>query len=549
MNIEPLHSELNRVVFFSKRLFTAIDALARQRSMSILLVFFLSFGGSWLFSECRGIPIPFDQDEASYLLAADTFAHGRLTNPPHPMGKHFETFNVLQQPTYMSKYPPAQGFFMAIGQVLFGHPIYGVWLSVGLMCAAICWMLYAWVSCRWALVGGLIVVMQFGIFTYWSQSYWGGAAAGLGGALVFGALPRIFKMQRIRDAFWLGVGAALLANSRPFEGFFVAIPVGLLVLPWEIKWKRMVKHKFTRRIILPLGLILLLTAVGMGVYNKQITGNARILPYFLYTETYREVPLFIWQPLLPPVKFNHPIMGLFERNFLEKNYFYKKTWKGFVDITQNDIVGVLFFFFGYPLAIPSLTALMLFFHRRTAMRFWAALFVLLGACAAITCPAKPHYFASLTCLVVLWVLTGLKALRILTLRKKRVGLTWVLLLIMFQFFLDVALTPVLPKSWSLGRAVQSTIHVPMSFTREQLKNILMSKGGRYLVIVTYPMSHNFHYEWVYNDADIDHAPIVWARDMGEGDNKELLDYFKDRQVLFIQVFWDRADFLPYRARI
>ena len=137
----------------------------------------------------------------------------------------------------MSKYPPGQGIFLAIGQVAFGHPIYGVWLSAGLMCAAICWMLYAWVSPRWALIGGLVAVLQFGVFTYWSQSYWGGAVAGLGGALVFGALPRIFKTQRIRDALWLGLGCAILVNSRPLEGFLVAIPLACLVLPWKINGK------------------------------------------------------------------------------------------------------------------------------------------------------------------------------------------------------------------------------------------------------------------------------------------------------------------------
>src|SRR6267143_1131112 len=54
--------------------------------------------------------------------------------------------------------------------------------------------------------------------------------------------------------------------------------------------------------------------------------------------------------------------------------------------------------------------------------------------------------------------------------------------------------------------------------------------GRHLVIVRYGPDHDLDQEWVYNAADIDGAKVVWARDMGDWRNEELLQYFRDRHL-------------------
>src|SRR5882672_7415781 len=197
-------------------------SLAARRGLSVFLIGFSLLVIRTAVIPVSGIPLPHGHDEYSYLLAGDTFAHGRLTNPPHPMWIHFETFHVIWHPTYMSMYPPGEGLVLAFGELL-GNAWIGQLLAASLMCGAICWMLQGWIPPGWAFLGGVLAVARLGLLSYWTNGYWAACLPALGGALVLGALPRIEHHRRWRDAAIMAVGLFILANSRPYEGLLLSL--------------------------------------------------------------------------------------------------------------------------------------------------------------------------------------------------------------------------------------------------------------------------------------------------------------------------------------
>jgi hypothetical protein len=67
-----------------------------------------------------------------------------------------------------------------------------------------------------------------------------------------------------------------------------------------------------------------------------------------------------------------------------------------------------------------------------------------------------------------------------------------------------------------------------------VQDLLGSQPGKQLAIVRYSAQHNPYDEWVYNSADIEDSPVIWAREMDVAHNRELLDYYKDRTAWLIQ---------------
>ena len=71
--------------------------------------------------------------------------------------------------------------------------------------------------------------------------------------------------------------------------------------------------------------------------------------------------------------------------------------------------------------------------------------------------------------------------------------------------------------------------------RAKCEQEMRKMGGRHLVLVQYAKEHSCHEEWVYNEAGIDSAPVVWARPMGPEGVQKLAAYFPDRRIWLLEI--------------
>src|SRR2546428_6461067 len=514
---------------------TSFSRFAERRALSVAAVGILAVVAPLAVLPSLPVPSPAVHDEFSYLLMSDTFAHGRLANPTHPMWIHFETFHVNMVPTYVSKYYPAQGIFLAIGQVVFGHAFWGVLLSSALMCAAICWMLQGWMSPAWALLGGILAVIRLGTFSYWANSYWGGAVAALGGALVLGALPRIKEKQRARDAAWMGIGLALLFNSRPYESLFLAVPIAIALLVWVL-WKD--EQRIQEKIlcgILSLGIVVTVTLAAMTYYFWKTTGQPFRPPYLLYERTYMSTPSFPWLPPKAMPSYSSPDMG---------NFYRGDPLAAFDFAVQHPLQNILLriflfwlFYLGPALTIPILMLLLaLPFGAKLSdfsapMRF---LFLVAGVSfAGMLLPVifLQHYAAPVTALVYAFVLGTMRYIRPLFFRAKPVGLGITRAIVVSCVLLAVVRISAPILGIPLTRPKLTTWASENYKFSERPATVSVLKGlrGLHLVFVKNRTDQS-EFDWVYNPADIDASKIVWARDLGPAKNQQLINYFRTRKV-------------------
>lgn len=515
--------------------------VGRHPALAVVLVFIVSLGICIGWTKVVGVPAPNVHDEFSYLLAADTFAHGRLSNPTPALWEHFETFHVIFTPTYASKYPPGQGLFLAFGQKFFGLPIVGAWLATAIACAAAMWALLAWVRPKWAVLGAILLLINPQIIE-WSQNYWGGSVAMLGGALVLGAVRRIIDRQRVRDSILLGIGAVILANSRPWEGLVLFVALSGILAAWLCRWgprtgpkPRPQSRIIVRRIVAPAGAILLIGTVMMGYYNWRVTGNPLRLPYVVHAAQYdAQPPLLFFKPR-PAPHYRFPELEDYHLRVDREMYDSQRSLKGAGYGMMRKVTQL-----SHSFLRDSALALGLLCVAPAAMGGgWTAALVVAGLVYTAGLFADiwmfPHYAAPGIALLFLILMIGMRHLRAWQRNHGRLGEVLVRATVVLCLC-----------SYAHGWNEVANRPDPYFGTpRAELMALLNRGPERHLIIVRYAPGHSSSMEWVQNGADINGEKVIWARDMGAEENEKLIAQYPGRKT-WLLVVGDHAEPLrPY----
>ncbi|MGH7378546.1 MAG: hypothetical protein ACREKK_14160, partial [Candidatus Methylomirabilales bacterium] len=342
-----------------------------------------------------------------------------------------------------------------------------------------------------------------------------------------GALRRLQPAPRPRDALLLGCGLALLAASRPYEGLLVSLPAAGVLLGGLCGPPRPPLRATLRRVLLPLGLLLALTAAGLGYYNWRVTGHPLRLPYQVHEAQYSVARNFLWEPPRPEPAYRHQILQDFHRD-MARRYFQLRSLPELARVKARRFIALWRFYLGPLLTLPLV--MLPWTLRDRWMRVAALTCGVLAAGLFIATWTHPHYAASIAGLLFALVLQSMRHLRVWRWRGRPTGrvLVWAIVA------LSVALAPiwlVRPQPWSLDRA--------------RILASLEQDGDRHLVIVRYEPQHHLYQEWVYNAADIDSAKVVWAREMDAGRNRQLLEYFKDRRAWLLEPDRNPPRLAPY----
>jgi hypothetical protein len=165
--------------------------------------------------------------------------------------------------------------------------------------------------------------------------------------------------------------------------------------------------------------------------------------------------------------------------------------------------------------------------RSKRTRFSAVLVTVMGTVSLIEVWWYPHYAAPFLVALLILAAQSLRYLRQWKYHRREVG----------RFLVNampVAVLLVMMTSQAEAIARHQTIDQVQSknaqvaqkesIERELLKN----QPGQHVIFVSYAGLPSPDDEWIYNPANINAAPVIWAHDLGQTENETLRHYYAGR---------------------
>ncbi len=469
---------------------------------------------------------PAVHDEFGYLLTAETFLQGRLTNPTPPDWQALETVHVNFVPSYSSMYPPGQPAALAASWRWLGEPIYANWILAPLLGLATWWMLGAWLRPRWALLGGGLVALRLGLFGYWAESYMTGALPALGALVFAGAVPRLLR----RPTPVLGAGAGLAIGvmfaCRPFEA--VVLGACSVPLPWLVT-----ARADARRLLLSAlpGLALFgLMAAVVAVHNDALTGRPLRFGYDLNMERHG-YGVFPGARTVGTEASATPHMAAFYDE-TRRYAAYGWTGGGFASTRLRNLGWTWVYLVGPLLTLGA-------WHWRRSLGVPRLRTALPGLLAyAVTVALNPwsfaHYHAGTLGFLVAFALTGMRLwcarhrVRPRTAAAATFAVAVLVVAVRAIGGSATVATTSLPIEWL-------PYHTPPGLEERRAFERDVATTGPSLVFVRYGPHESARRDWVYNRPDPTTAHVVWVNDLGPDTNARTARTYPGRRWHCIEI--------------
>jgi hypothetical protein len=323
----------------------------------------------------------------------------------------------------------------------------------------------------------------------------------------------------------MGIGALILANSRPFEGAFLCLPVFAILL-WHLCHRSGPSWRIALpRVVVPLLAIAILGGAFMAYYNWRGTGSATLFPYSLNERNYQSLPTFSWQHVRPALHYTSPQLEAFYNGAMREAWMQNSVNSLPRAVRKLAYVLTLstFFFLWPQLAVSLLALFPVLRDRRVRLLVVQSALVFLSFLLARAW-FHSHYAAPLVASIFALVTQAMRHIRRWEFAGRPVGIGITRAMVVFTAML---------APFNLDGKTRFDAPDPIQY-RARFTAQLEATPGWHLVLVQYSPRHDVFREWVYNGADIDGAKVVWAREIPGVDSQPLLEYFRSREVWLAQ---------------